>query len=620
MSDETGGDAVDTTDTSDTDVNAKKSKALVVPGNILPWIEAAADETGVPVELLAAVIYQHSRFTGLTPGLVMQVAQGIGNQFDQMPFQGDYPDDRTPNENMWLDAAAAWAYQDPYSTAAAAYRGNLAQVYRRTSLIDEVKGGKKTGNLVTDQGTGLTLGPDKTLPSGKFTTARFPGGLGGGAAYGPGGAGGPAAKLPIIPGLSDDDAIAVQRVADPLFLKYLGRLPTTDEYVDMSKKRWNPQTLEMHLRNQPFKDANGNVVAGMTLGRAGDVRGLANQYANDIMGRDADEGEIAWMIQNGIPANPEHISAFFQQLHDNQVWHGNPTEWRDMQKRIQHIWDTLGLTGKVDAATINAAVDGKMTDSQVTDQLRARPAPGYPQGVSVGEVERLRSLAESVKNDLFPGEAVSDAELHHLQGMSPEDVRAYFRSIVAKDSKTGLPVGIEKDYRAMANSVLSKYGVAGYDVSPEDLKFFALTQADPSTILQHFAENPAIAAAHPGLAYGMTTDQYGQAVQAYQDAYGGVFGGAALAAPRAGAAKAEREGGLLGYALSQGIQPGDFSQTLETLRQERGKAPTAAEFRERSTRPSTARPTGGGASAQLPQTSDERTQRGEPRPAVGARA
>jgi hypothetical protein len=294
------------------------------------------------------------------------------------------------------------------------------------------------------------------------------------------------------------------------------------------------------------------------------------------------------------------------------VWHGDPTVWHAAEKRAQQVWDSLGLVGKVDPNLVNQVVDGKMTDSQITDSVRARPAPGYPDGTKVGDVERARTIAEAAKKNLFPGEAVTDTELHHLLGMSPDDVLKYYRSIVPKTSTTGLPVGIESDYRAIAQKVLAQYGITGYDVTPEDLRFFALTKADPAAMLQHFATIPELAAAHPGLAFGMDSQQYQDALRGLGEAYGGVFPGQNLAAPTG-------KTGLAGYALSSGVSAGEFSSVLEQFRQERGRAPTEAEFKERRSRPTQSKPPGGQPSQQLVDPGTRATQRGTPAPAVGGK-
>jgi len=80
---------------------------------------------------------------------------------------------------------------------------------------------------------------------------------------------------PIIPRLSDDAATAVQRIADPLVLQLPRALPTVQEYNDISRAGFNPQTLEEHLRAQPYKGttwASGRTPSSRQQGGAEAVR------------------------------------------------------------------------------------------------------------------------------------------------------------------------------------------------------------------------------------------------------------------------------------------------------------------------------------------------------------
>lgn len=614
--DDTTDDTGDPNADADPNINAQTRRSLVVPGNIMPWIESAANEFGVPRDLLAAVVYQHSRFSGLNPNVVAQVAYALARSFNAQPYTTHtYTGEGEQNETqVWLDAAAEFAYGSTDSSAAKAYRTEIGRVYGEAKLLDRdlTAAERRAGFKVPlEKPTGITLGADKKLPAGKYQVATFPGGIGGGSV---GGAarGGLYAPSPV-PGLTAAEAYAVLGWAPSLFERYTGGEPSNAELVDIVRQGWNKQQLEAHLRAQPVLDENGKPIPGLTLGRRGDLYDLAAKYASDILGRDASPDEIHWLTVNNVPADPAHVSAFFQQINDHAVWHGDPTEWRAMEKRVQSIWDSLGLTGKVDAATVNRAIDGTMTDPQITDALRARPAPGYPAETKVGDVERARVIAEAAKKNLFPGEAVSDTELRQLIGMSPEQVLQHYRSIVPKTSTTGLPVGIESDYKALATSVLSKAGITGYDVTPEDLKFFALTKADPAAMLQHFATTPALAGAYPGLAFGLDSTQFGQTMKDLSEAYGGVFPGQTLAAPKG------RDDSLAGYAVGSGVGASEFSGLLEQFRQERGRAPTAAEFKERRARPAQQKPPGGQPSAQLVDPGTPATQRGTPRPAIGGK-
>ena len=118
---------------------------------------------------------------------------------------------------------------------------------------------------------------------------------------------------------------------------------------------------------------------------------------------------------------------------------------------------------------------------------------------------------------------------------------------------------------------------------------------------------------HPGLAFGMQSQEYQRSLDELGTAYSGVFPGQSLDRIR-GAGKSAREGSLAGIALSDRVAPGEFSSTLETFRQETGRAPTPAEFRERRNRPAQ-QPGRPGASAQIA-LPDPPGERGTPRPAV----
>jgi hypothetical protein len=521
------------------------------------------------------------------------------------------------SENAWLNAATMFAYGNVTDADAQAYRGSLANVYGPAQAATRKAGA--TGRFQTRDPIGITIGADTKLPTGKFTTARFPGGIGGTAAYGPGGTGGGPATGGLyapspIPGLTPAQAYSVLGFAPALWERYVGHEPSIAEMIDIVRHGWNAQQLEAHLRQQPVRDESGEAIPGLTLGKRGDLYSLvASSQVQDILGRDVSPEELHWLLVNNVPIDMPHLTAWAQQMKDHAVWHGDPTVWRAAEKRAQSIWDSLGLIGKVDVNLVNDVVDGKVqSDAQITDDVRARPAPGYPDGTKVGDVERARTIAEAAKKNLFPGEPVSDTELHHLIGMSPDDVLKYYRSIVPKSSTTGLPVGIESDYKAMAKSVLAKAGIVDYEPTAEDLRFFALTKADPAAMLEHFAANPALAGAHPGLAFGMDSQQYKDALRGLGEAYGGVFPGQNLDAPKG-------KTGLAGYALSSGVGAGEFSSVLEQFRQERGRAPTEAEFKERRSRPTQAKPPGGQPSQPIVDPGTRATQRGTPAPAVGGK-
>lgn len=425
-------DVPGTSSPDDTDVRSQTGTKLTVPGNILGWIDDAARQFGLPRDLLVAVVYQHSRFSGLTPGLVAQVAAEIGDRYHE-------DTDITESEQArWLDAAAFFAYGNVSSEIAQAYRGNIARVYgpEETTANPAWKPSSPSSvpKFVTRRATGITLGPDASLPSGKFTTARFPGGIGGKAAYGPGGTGSAKIAGPIVPGLTDEEAIGAQRVADSLYLQYFGRFPTPQEYRDVVKGGFTPTSLEEHLRAQPY--------SGTTRGQWEDAKAIANRYAQQQFGRDAAAEEINFVISNGI-SGQDNISAYYEQLRQRRdtgdpsfAWVSDPTTWRDTQSLVDSLWKKSGLTGIVDPHFVNQAVQGKWGQDEIQRAIDAMPAPGYAEGVTVGAVNRMKPIAQGYKDSIshiHQGEPVSTAELASFIGgnMNPMGIREYYRSLPA---------------------------------------------------------------------------------------------------------------------------------------------------------------------------------------------
>jgi hypothetical protein len=377
---------------------------------------------------------------------------------------------------------------------------------------------------------------------------------------------------------------AVKPWADALYKKYgIDHAPSPTELKDILDRGYNQDTLEAKLRAQQVPGST------VTVGALADARQLANKWAQSIEGRDASEGEVQWMLSNKVPINDLNISAFYQQMHDHAVWHGAPDDWLAAQKRAQTIWQQYGLPGKVDPNMVNSIIDGKLTDPQFTDVVKKQPAPGFPDGVTVGEVDRLRQLAESVKKTLFPGEGVTDAELHSLIGKSPDDIRTYYRSIVPPKSATGLPIGVEQDTKTIATQALQSLGVIGRDPKPEELAFFAASKMTADQIVSHYANLQEIVQMQPGAPYGMTKDQFDQAVARYGDVAKSIFGGKSpLEDPSAIAAvgtKEARDKTMLGSALNDKLSPEQLGSELEQFRQTRGRAPNADELRTQRAQP-----------------------------------
>lgn len=548
---------------------------IKVPGNYVPIIDQVSQMTGVPFSVIAAVIQSQVGWPNtIIPQQILQVGQKLAQAHDQSD----------PNDPSWSPDWSVVA-ANIFGSGSEAWRSRFNDIYGPSGISDTERWVYDTNNQ---------------SPRESFVTPDFGGGIGGDRVAGVGGVG----KQPLIPGLSDDSAQAVQRVADSLYLKYLGRFPTNAEYLDLSKNSYTPAQVEEHLRAAPYN--------GTTVGQWQDAKSSADKYAQDRFGRDADPGEVNFLVSNDI-LDPESVSAYYDQLRTRRdtgdptfAWVSNPTTWRDTEKTVDALWKRAGLTGTVDPHLVNEAITGKMSQDEITTRIEALPAPGFAVGTTVGEVNRLRDLATASKKSLLPTEGVTKTELDRFiaQKASPEDILGYYRSVVPANSKTGLPIGAESDYRSMAKKVLEQFGIT-YEPTPEDIRFFAMTQSDPQGIQQHYAQNPAILARHPGLAYGMGTEEFAQTQKSYGDAYSGVFPGAQL------------PNGLLDYSIKQKVSPGEVSRTSEQFRQERGRAPSTTEFQERFTRPQSPNQTGRTAVMPIAPSPDTR-DKGRPSPAVSA--
>jgi hypothetical protein len=553
-------------------VGIRSDAKLNVPGNIEPWIDAASRETGVPFGILAAIVYQHSRWSGLTPALIYQVASAIssakrgrteGSEVVLPPGGVGGMTQQDFERERWISAAADYGSRGapPGSESYTAYRDQLARL---------------------SGPNGWAIGPDIKLPTGKFTIASFPGGIGGGSLGGAEEGFGPAGRR--IAGLSADDEDAAHAIADSVFLRILGRLPTDDEYRNIIRKGMTPVTLEDHLRAQPNPNAPGK-----TLGQTADVRSLARKWASDTLGRDPSEGEVNFLLVNNIPASDDHVSAYYEQIRDKAVWQGDPVKWRDMRSRMQRVWDSLGLTGDVDANTVNTALAEGWTEQRARETFRTLPAPGHAAGTTVGQINDLRLLAAKFKGELFV-EEVTDAELKQLVGASPDEIRAYYRSLPSRNIP-GLQAGMAEDYKSIAQQVLKQFGIIDHEPTADEVRLFALGKYDAEKIVEHYGDDPALAARQPGLPYGLSREDYERQVSDYQAALTGSLGreNAQKFTPPSvglpgGDTAAGRDQSLLGYALRRKMSAERFGSLVEKFRQEQGRAPTGTELGERMNR------------------------------------
>lgn len=388
---------------------------LRIPQNIYDWIQDASSETGTPIPVLAAAVYQKSGWNKIDPNWVYGVAQRIATQAALIATsvapneQGQYESSgRDPNlqgSGVWLDATAN----------ALGLRGEARTLYRNQIASTFDKG------YVTIR--------DKAFPaSGKAVSPIF-GDLGGYTInYG---SGSTVARKPLIPGFDDDRAEEIKAIADGVFLTYLGRRPTNDEYRDIDSKKWTRDDVTKWLKGLP------SGTPGVTLGQKVQLTDYANRAALEQLGREADPGEINFLQQQGFIA-PDNISAFYEQMKErydtgdpNLQWIGDPQTFRDTRKQLQGIWSNLGLQGQVPADYVNRVVGGANV-ADVAESFGNLPAPGFSPDVTVSEVNRVRAIASPYWEHYFPGEKPTSAHLRAMIGQSNIGIRDYVGSLPAR--------------------------------------------------------------------------------------------------------------------------------------------------------------------------------------------
>ena len=516
--------------------DSTSNQSFSIPGDLVGPINEIAAQYGIPYPLiLAAAVHQLTRFakTKTSESVINTIAAALQKAYQSQLGSRNVPaaqTDPSTVRDLWFGAAA-----------------------RVTGVS------KQTFDNLTR----------KAPP----TTANI--------GYKPQGTGGKKAAAPIIPGLPDETAAAVQRIADSLFLQYTGKFPTTEEYIAIAKGGFTQQTLEQHLRAQPDPRYKG-----FTVGQAYDIVDLANRSAQSINGRDATLGEINWLLTNKVPIDKENLDAFYTQIKTGAVWQvkpgQSPKDWLAMQARVQRIWDSFGLTGTVPWQMVNEAEMGGLTEQQITEKVKALPAPGMPEGTTVGEAERVRNLAKSIKEVYFPGEDPTPEELKLLSKMSAEQMTKFFRDLPSKDAP-GVTAGAAKDYRTMAEKFFQSMGITGELPTAADLLFLSTTKADYSQLAEHFASDPKLALKYPGLAYGMSSEDFQSAMSGFGSALEGVFGKGSpelgsFHAPT-GVSKQTRESTLYGAALADRMSPAALASTVDEFRAARGRAPSGDELR-----------------------------------------
>lgn len=378
---------------------------LVIPQNMFGWLSQASSETGVPIEYLAPVVYARSQWNKITPQWVYQVAEKLATEHETVTRNKAAELDEVGGKNQPISNSALWLDS---AAAAIGKRGADATTYK---------------NLLASLGfdRGYTTGVDKALPTGKFVTPTF--GDIGGATFG----GAPATyRPPTIPGLDDDRADEVKAIADSVFLQYLGKRPSNDEYRDIAAKGMTRDEVVKWLRARPTD------MPGVNLGQKVALVDMANRQAQDILGRDADQSEIDFLLTHKIPSNTDHISAFYEQIKDGAEWAGNPQLFRDTRAQLQKVWTNLGLTGDVPVGMVNGVVKGQKSVDQTASDFGQFPAPGFPEGVTVSEANRVRAIAKPFWEHYFPGEDPSTAHLVAMTGLPNPGIRDYIGSLPAQ--------------------------------------------------------------------------------------------------------------------------------------------------------------------------------------------
>ena len=466
----------------------ESSPRLRVPGNLVPVVEAVADETGVPFEIIAGVI-QTNYTTGtsgdwgskITPEVVAGVAADLAAKRGSTTRLSEGRRGGVTAPEDWRDTARKvfggdrQTWQDRFDSIVYAEDESGKPDRSRPAWIE------REPTPFNTEGRNLTREDwQNLLKRGQVTPDQFMQGLvglgysaadagtilslqGGGAAVQGVDIVDVYAAFEEFTGRTPSEAEAqkyvgrtydamraallarpesrewreqgpkiaeTRRWADSVFARLTGKAPTNAEIMEVVQRGYTPQTLETYLRSRPS--------GGTTLGVMSDTRALADKYASQFVGRDADAGEINWIITHNVQT-PEGIEAFYEQLRTrietgdpHFAWAVDPRTWRTRRDEMQQEWNRLGLTGDVSPQFVNRAVNEKWDAERVEDEINSLQAPGFAEGVKVGQINRTRAIASKYKAALFPGQDVTKAELELLLAEHPENVRRYYRSLPAQ--------------------------------------------------------------------------------------------------------------------------------------------------------------------------------------------
>lgn len=422
-------------------VKRTPSASFSIPGNFIQDINDIADQTGIDARLLSAVIYQKTRWrkADMNENTIARIVNDLLDTYSQMTTPSDTAQAKAGgrfipgtgggvgSKDGWINAAAQYLGIDRQNVA------NLVKTMPKTSAdlsynIDGSGGGGGGSTTTADiqdvydyfqsfLGRSPTEAEAQKYVGLRLTALRT--------------------ALENTPEgqqyrIYGDAIKSIKEQATSLWRQYLGRDPTIGELTNAVKSGLTTNDkIENWLQNQSYGPMK------TTLGTYSAVRGYAQQYAQQYLGRnsDSDGKEINWLISQGF-TRPEQIAAFYEQLKQRQTtgdpnfaWVGNPDQWKKTQSEMQSVWAQEGMTGEVDPHFVNQAVTGNWSQDQMKSFVDRQPAPGFPQGMTVGEVNRVRSYATKWKEQYLPGEQLNDAELMHFMNMSSDEVQGYYRNM-----------------------------------------------------------------------------------------------------------------------------------------------------------------------------------------------
>lgn len=390
--------------------------------------------------------------------------------------------------------------------------------------------------------------------------------------------------------------------ADNIFQQNLGRHATSEELDAVIRNGWTPDQTQAYLRSQPY-GANPTVaiVNGtprvVTVGDAANLKDAMTRSYQKTLGRDPTPGELNFAVVNGIPTN--HTDALAEQTRDKVVWAGNPDLYTLTRANIQRQLAGYGIQvplSSIDPNLVNQAVNGKWTDDQIKASIGAGQAPGAPQGVSLDTQAQTRKTVEGIWNSYFPGTRFDPASANKYIGQTPDMIAKQIGALPSPDAeKLGLGYVPQSAYLTAKNAAtqsLAKLGVLDREPSPTEIAHFAQQGADAESVNKFYSTDAGVLAKNPGAQYGKSREGYRQDRADIEGAYSKQFGATPTnAATQAskndttpGAAAAEPD--WLKEVFQEGYDPKQSQAIFDDYYKRLGTAPTAQDidqFKMRST-------------------------------------